>query len=272
MQLIINFFLKNKTFLWFLLLFSIAVFFTIQSHSYHKSKFINSANFLSGGLYGWTSNLDKYLDLKPENELLIEDNEQLKQLLYNSTVIDSYRVAIDSSKLRYVVTAAEVYKNSYSSPNNYLLINKGKNDSLKQDLGVISSKGIIGIIDKTSGSYARVLSILNTNSRINAQLKKSNHYGSLEWDTQSPEFVQLVDIPNFAPVVAGDTIITGGQSQIFPKGVPVGTVVSFTEDATGDSYSLQIKLFNDMTSIGHVYVIENKDKTEIKQILDNSNE
>ena len=271
MQLIINFFLKNKTFLWFLLLFFIALFFTIQSHSYHRSKFINSANFLSGGVYGWTSDLGNYFNLKSENELLIEDNKQLKQFFYNSASIDSTKIG-DSLQPRFVITTGQVYKNSYSSSNNYLLINKGENDSVKQDLGVISSKGIIGIIDKTSNNYARVLSILNTNSRINAQLKKTNHFGSLVWDTKSPEFVQLIDIPNFAPVVAGDTIITGGQSQIFPKGVPVGTVVSFSEDATGDSYSLQVKLFNDMTSIGHVYVIENNDKAEIKQVLESANE
>ena len=69
---------------------------------------------------------------------------------------------------------AQVIKNSYSQNNNVLTINKGTNDSIKLDLGVITSKGILGIIDNTSSNYATVLSILNTTSRISAQLKKTN--------------------------------------------------------------------------------------------------
>ena len=57
MQQIINFIIRNKTFLLFLLLFSVSIVFTIQSHSYHKSKFINSANFLTGGIYNSINNL-----------------------------------------------------------------------------------------------------------------------------------------------------------------------------------------------------------------------
>ena len=272
MQLIINFFIKNKTFLWFLLLFCVSLGFTIQSHSYHKSKFINSANFLSGGVYGWSSNISAYFNLNEENKLLLEDNALLKRRFINSFSTAEDSAAIDSGIPQFVISAAQVYKNSYSLTNNYILINKGENDSVKLDLGVISSKGIIGIVDRTSNQYARILSILNTNSRINAQLKKSNHFGSLIWNTNSPEFVQLTDVPNFAPVTIGDTIITGGQSQIFPKGIPVGRVVSFSEDASGDSYTLEVKLFNDMTSVGHVYIIENKDKAEILSILEIPNE
>ena len=271
MQQIFDFFFKNKTFLLFLLLFTIALSLTIQSHSYHKSKFINSANFLSGGIYSWTSNINQYFNLKTENEKLLEDNTNLKSLLFNQLENRSIST-IDSTNKKYVITEAEVYKNSYSAINNYLLINRGEKDSIKEDLGVITSKGIVGIIDKTSEKYARVLSVLNTNSRINAQLEKSGHFGSLKWNSDSPKFVQLEDLPNFAPIKTGDTITTGGQSQIFPKGIPIGEVSSFTNDASGDTYTVNVKLFNDMTNIGHVYIIRNRDKKEIINLLSNPDE
>ncbi|MGB1308811.1 MAG: rod shape-determining protein MreC, partial [Oceanihabitans sp.] len=51
MQQIVNFIIRNKSFLLFLFLFSVSLAFTIQSNSYRKSKFIHSANFLSGGIY-----------------------------------------------------------------------------------------------------------------------------------------------------------------------------------------------------------------------------
>lgn len=267
MQQIINFVIKNKTFLLFLLLFSIAFALTIQSHSYHRSKFINSANGLTGGVYGTMNSIDQYFDLQDENEILAEENRKLRELLYNPQgILDSVYIDTTYSSGKYKVVKADVYKNSYSLTNNYLTINKGKKDSLQQDFGVITSKGIVGIIDNTSKNYATVLSILNKNSRINAKLKSTNHKGSLTWNGKSPQIVQLEDISNFAPVKVGDTIETGGESAIFPKGIGIGTIESFITDVTGDTYTLEIKLFNDMTNIGTVYVLENLDKAEIETL------
>ena len=264
MQQIINFLIKNKTFLLFLLLFSFSVFLTFQSHSYHKSKFINSANFLTGGIYKSANNIKQYFGLKEENEILLEENNRLKSILFNIETEDSKPYSLNkNTSHNYKLIAAQVYKNSYSATNNYLTINKGIKDSIKQDLGVITSNGIIGIIDNTSKKYARVMSILNTNSRINVQLKRTNHFGILKWDTKSPQIVQLNDIPKLAPVTIVDTVITGGRSTIFPKGIPVGKIVSFQLDETQSDYIIDIKLFNDMTNLGHVFIIENLDAKEI---------
>ena len=265
MQQIINFILRNKSFLLFVLLFAISLFLTIQSHSYHKSKFINSANFLSGGVYDISHGISQYFDLKEQNKILVEENNKLKSLLYTGN--NEENVEIDTTfSSRYKFTTAEVIKNSYGSYNNFLTINKGQKDSISTDYGVITSKGIIGIIDNTSNGFARVLSILNTNSRINAQLKKTNHFGILTWDGKSAETVQLIDMPKQAPVVEGDTIVTGGLSTIFPKGINIGSVVSFELDETGNYYILQVKLFNDMTNLGHVNIIQNLDAEEIKSL------
>lgn len=267
MQQIINFVIRNKTFLLFLLLFVLSLALTIQSHSYHKSKFISSTNFLTGGIYNKASSIKAYFNLKKENEILVEENSRLKSLLYNYKILDENLTLIDSSfHENFKFKTATVIKNSYSHTKNYLTIDKGSNEGIKQDLGVITSKGIVGIIDNTTKNYSRVISILNTKSRINAQLKNSNHIGSLIWNTKSPEYVQLIDISKFAPVKVGDTIITGGQSSIFPKGIPIGTIATFAIDVNGDMYTLNIKLFNDMTNIGHVFIITNSDTDEIKSL------
>ena len=73
------------------------------------------------------------------------------------------------------------------------------------------------------------------------KLKSTNHIGSLTWNGDSPEFVQLMDISKFAPVKIGDTIVTGGQSAIFPKGIGIGTIASFETDISGDTYTIQVK-------------------------------
>ncbi len=222
---------------------------------------------VTGSIYKVANGIGQYFNLAEENKALLEENRMLKSIVHN---LDIDTIKIDTNNLKfnssYKFRTAEVYKNSYSQTTNYLTINKGKKDSIKVDYGVITSKGIVGIVENTSQNFSSVMSILNTRSRINAQLKKTNHIGSLVWNTESPEFAQLIDISKFAPLAIGDTIITGGQSTIFPKGVLIGTVNSFKIDSGGDTYVVNVKLFNDMTNIGHVYVIQNLQAAEIKSL------
>ncbi len=269
MQQIISFLYKNKYFILFLLLESFAIFFTIQSHSYHRSKFINSANFLSGGVYNKINNFKEFLLLKDENTRLAEENVQLKNLLnqVDKNVTQQNTKEIDTinfnQKYRYV--SAKVINNNYRKNNNYLTINKGKSSHIHSDLGVINSKGIIGITKSVSNKYATVLSILNVNSRINVKLLKSNHFGSLSWDNKDFNTVQLLDLPIQANLKIGDTIVTGGKSTIFPEGIPVGTIKDFNTKNNNYDF-INITLFNDMSSIGFVEVITNLDKEEIKNL------
>lgn len=273
MQQIINFIIRNKTFLVFLLLFLVAIVFTIQSHSYHKSKFINSANFLTGGVYNSVNNISEYFSLKSQNKILTEENNRLKSLLFNaenktdSTFIDSTTYAN-----KYKLTTAKIIKNSYTATDNVLLVNRGKKDSIKQDFGVITANGIVGIIGENNNNYATVISILNTTSSISASLKKTNHIGSLVWDGKSPNIMQLIDVEKAADVTEGDTIITSGRSSIFPKGIGIGTVTDFRLDEAENYYEINLQLFNDMTNIEHVHIIENKDIEEITNLLNGTNE
>ncbi|TGV02481.1 rod shape-determining protein MreC [Flavivirga rizhaonensis] len=266
MQQIINFIIRNKNFLLFLLLFSFSILFTIQSHSYHKSKFINSANFLTGGIYNSANEISEYFSLKSQNKLLSEENKRLKSLLYNLKSITEIN-QIDSLNAPYYFSNAQVIKNNYSATDNILTINKGTNDSIKQDFGVITTQGIVGIIDKTSGNFATVISILNTTISISAQLKKTNHYGDLKWDAKNPAIVQLTDIPKIAKILVGDTIVTSGRSSIFPKDINIGTVENYKLDDAENYYEINVKLFNDMTNLEHVYIIENINKPEITNLL-----
>ena len=273
MQQIISFLYKNKYFILFLLLESFAIFFTIQSHSYHRSKFINSANFVSGGLFNKINNFKEFLLLKEENLRLSEENVQLKNILNqrDKTVSQKSIKEIDTVNYnqKYSYISAKVINNNYRKNNNYLTIDKGSSSNIKSDLGVINSKGIIGITKSVSNRYATVLSILNVNSRINVKLMKSDHYGSLSWNNKDYNTVQLLDLAIQANIKIGDTIVTGGKSTIFPEGIPVGTIKDFKTKNNNYDF-INISLFNDMSSIGFVEIILNLDKEEIKELEEKS--
>jgi len=273
MQQIISFLDKNKLFILFLLLEVLAVIFTIQSHSFHKSKFVNSANFVSGGVYNKINNFKEFLYLKKENERLNDENVYLKNLLNleDKEIIQRDLTVIDTLKFKqkYNYTGAKVINNNFRKNNNYLTINKGANQGLGSDLAVINSKGIVGITKSVSGNYTTVLSILNVNSRINAKLLNSDHYGSLSWDNNDYNIVQLLDLPIQADIYRGDTVVTGGKSTIFPEGIPIGTIKDFKTFNNNYEY-INILLFNDMSSIGQIQVIKNFDKIEIQALEEKS--
>jgi rod shape-determining protein MreC len=267
MQQIVNFIFKNSTRLLFLLLLSVSLSLTIQSHSYHKSRIISSANFLTGGVYEKINNITEYLNLKTENDALALENARLKSILFNTK--DSVTLKkLDNLKgvAPEDVLVSTVIHNTYNTHDNYLTLNSGSKQGVKPDMGVINSLGIVGIVDRTSPNYCTVVSILNVKSQINAKIKKSNHFGSLLWDGKNTGFVQLIDVPRLASVRKGDTIVTGGQSVIFPENINIGTIHNIYIDNQTNYYTLNIKLFNDMTNLGHVYIIKSKDRDEVNNL------
>ncbi|MCB7481508.1 rod shape-determining protein MreC [Christiangramia sediminis] len=274
MQQIFNFLIRNKNSILFLILLAVSVFLTIQNHAFQKSRFISSANFVTGGVYSWSNNLNTYLHLDEYNERLLEENNKLRNIISNINDSISVEKQLDSISFEgdYLFRTARVINNNFTKVDNYLTLNRGENSGIQPEYGVITSQGIVGIVDRTNKEYSRVISILNSRSRINAQLSNTNHFGSLIWDGKDPNVVQLTDVPRQAPLQKGDTIITGGRSLIFPKGIPIGSIEDFSLDQTQSYYTINIKLFNDMTNIGYVYIIENVNKEVVEELQKTTNE
>lgn len=264
MQQIFNFIFKNSHKLLFLLLLGISLALTIQSHSFHRSKVISSANFLTGGVYEQLNNVNEYFNLKTQNEALAIENAKLRSMVLNTRDTTAAPM-IDTIKgvKKINIIVAKVIHNSYNLHENYLTIKPGAATGIQPDMGVVNSAGIVGIVDKVSKNYATVISILNIKSQINAKIKKSNHFGSLIWDGKNTGFVQLIDVPRLAAIRKGDTVVTGGQSVIFPENINIGVIDKIYTDNETNYYTLNVRLFNDMTNLGHVYIIKNKDQEEI---------
>lgn len=251
MQQIVNFLHKNSILLLFLLLLGISLTLTVQSHSYHRSKAISSANAISGYVYEQVNSAEEYFNLKYENENLAAENARLKKLLYN-TQDSTYTVplSVPDAVGSFNVKQSKVIANSYSVYENYLTLNSGTNDDIKPDMGVVSSLGVIGVVENVSPNYATVISVLNLKFKLAAKVKNTNHYGFLTWDGKNAGYVQLTDVPRLAAIRKGDTIVTGGRSDIFPENIPIGKISRIFNDKETNYYMLDVRLFSDMTSLG----------------------
>jgi len=276
MQQLIYFIQKYRYFLFFLLLELIAFQLIINNLSFHNSKFINSASTITGGFYNKTNSISDYFQLDTENKELLNENLILRNKLEKlSQNIDTIAVTkiFEKTKLRqrYLYFKGRIEKNQFRNNYNFLTINLGSKDSVGKEMGVINSKGILGITENVLHNYSRVRSILNKNSKINAKLKNSNYFGTLTWDGFDYNITQLLDIPRQAVLKVGDTIITGGMSSIFPEGIPIGRVDNIVNGASIKRI-INIQLFNDMSSLKNIYVVKDFDKQQLMNLEKTDNE
>jgi len=266
MRKIIDFLINNvhSLIFTFLLLFSIIQI--IDKNYYHNSKFNFYSNSLVNSIKKQKQTLIEYFDLKKINESLISENNFLRNNYYQNDKIDSLK-----SMDNYFYTSAKVISNSIKFSKNFITINKGNENNIEIDDGVISSNGVIGIINNTSENFSTMISILNTDLIINAKISRTNHFGSLRWDANDSDILTLFDIPKSANIKINDTIKTGGMSAIFPENITIGKIESYILPVGSNYFEIKIKLFEEIGSIQNVYVVKNNFKDEIKK-LENSNE
>ncbi|KRO67475.1 MAG: hypothetical protein ABR84_07850 [Cryomorphaceae bacterium BACL21 MAG-121220-bin10] len=264
MQQIIDFFIRNKNFLLFALLFVIALQRTRSAHSFHQTRYFGSTHAISGAFLNWKASLTNYLDLMEQNELLAQENKTLRaQLLNPINTLGKGSVSEPYHFDHVALHSAKVINNNFHKTKNQLTLDQGRLDGITLDMGVLSPQGVIGIVTHVSDHYALVQSILNTQSRIVAKFQKSQHFGTLVWEGRDPGAMQLLEIPKIAPIAIGDTLVTDGRSTIFPEGLPIGRVVALTQETSNDYYTITVAPFTDMTSIKHVYTVQRNDALEI---------
>ena len=262
MQWLLSFILGYKNFLLYLFFVAIILSFSYYQSEYHKSKIFKASIFITGITSEPIKKLSSYFRLKKINIQLVEENLYLKSLVIDKNYKSNFGDNIKESP--FTLISGSVIKNDISSSRNIILINKGSSDMVEKEMGVIGSKGIIGIVNQTTEKFSSVLSILHKDIKINAKHKKSNAFGSLFWEGNAPDKVKLSDISIINKIEVGDTIVTGGMSAYFPEGIPIGKVIEVENNER--YYSLKVKLLNNMTNVDNVYFLKNINKSEIKSL------
>ncbi|MFZ0915227.1 MAG: rod shape-determining protein MreC [Candidatus Korobacteraceae bacterium] len=134
--------------------------------------------------------------------------------------------ALLAFKEQYVDTtvAAQVIGTSGSEQSRILYLDKGSNDGIKPDMAVITPAGIVGKIVQVFPDSSQVLPINDQFSGVGAALKSSRLQGILRGSSNGVTTLQYV--MSDEKVEPGEEVITSGGDRIFPKGLPVGKVVS----------------------------------------------
>ena len=265
MQQLINALLKYKNSLFYLGLLLLSLIFLNQRSFYHQSFFSDISLSISSRINLYSQGIVNYFSLKKINQQLRLENEILKvlELAYQNNKVD--KTAILES-FGFEITGARVIRNSYDKARNYIIIDKGQAIGIKTDTGVISSDGIIGIVNQTTENFSSILSLLHRDLKVNVSFKKNGAYGSMSWRSNHPKKMKLDDISTLNPVSIGDTIVTGGMSDYFPYGIPLGTVTKIERPKFEGYYDIDIELFSNLTQKDFVYIIKNKNLDQIEKL------
>ena len=132
---------------------------------------------------------------------------------------------------------AQVIGSSGSEQSRSIYIDKGSHDGVKQDMAVITADGVIGKVLRVFVTTSQVLLIDDQTSGVGAILEKSRLQGVLR-GTPAGEIV-LERVAADETVQPGEKVLTSGGDQIFPKGLPVGTV---TKVSTGADLFLNVRV------------------------------
>jgi len=270
MRTLFLFLWKYNFFLLFLLLESLCLYLIVANNNFHRSAFINSTMSFSTLVQGGMDSFKKYINLNEENKKLHDENAYLRSLIPSAYVYDTATVTNVNDSLRhqqYSFIGTRIISNSVNRRKNYLLLDKGSSNGIKSEMGVISGKGVVGIVKDVSEHYCSVISLLHEkDTKVSAKFRKNSYFGSLIWDGHNPLFATLGDIPKHVVFAKGDTVETSSYSSIYPEGVLIGTVAESQLDTEGNFFVLKIKLFEDFQKLSHVYVVNYLFKEERKSI------
>ena len=264
MQFIINSIFKYRN-----LIIYIALSLIIFNNLYNKSS-IHYTQFGKLGLYisaktsYISSNLYSFLNLKEENSRLLDEN---LKLLKDKSIFKSFK-NVDSLNSSNVLTNANIILNSINKNKNIIIIDKGKRDGVIKEMGVITTNGVVGVIRNITENYSSIISLLNTDLKINAILKNTSTIGSISWDGKNSKIVSLNDIPLSNSLKIGDTVVTGGMSFYFPKGIPIGKIIDYKNQNVNGYYEISVSLFNNFSSLSTLYILSRFDNEEIKYLID----
>ena len=274
MRELFDFFIRNSKWFVYVLFVVASCMLLFQGNPYQHHIYLTSANAVSSAVYETANNVTSYFNLRDINEDLNRRNAALEKEVINlreklqqySEKEFSDTLVPDAGTDHFDFIVAHVINNSISKPYNYLTIDKGSDDGVKAELGVIDQNGVVGIVSVTGRKNARVISLLNPNLRLSCKIKNSDHFGSLVWDGNDPTTALLEELPRHTVYNPGDTIVTSGYSAVFPPGLPVGIILDDNRDHNENFFTLKIRLFADFTALGNVQIVTNNYGEELAKI------
>jgi rod shape-determining protein MreC len=280
MRNIFFFIRRYRTFFTFLVLQVVALWFLFSYNRFHRAKFLGVANEMTGRINSLYNKGEDYFTLRDENRRVHKMNDSLLNLLPQNfmrrdTGMQMIRDSVPYDTLgnyrRYFSRPATVVYNTVNAQKNYIQINRGSAQGIKDNMAIVNSDGsAVGVVVIVSTNFSQAMSLLHVQNSVSASLQKTGDAGTIEWDGKDPRYLTLKRIPKTVDVKKGDTVLTSTVSYNFPPGYMVGTISDIKLDNTTGMYLLKVKTAANFYSLQQVHVIENLERSEQVKLIEDT--
>ncbi|HHX16679.1 MAG TPA: rod shape-determining protein MreC [Mollicutes bacterium] len=193
---------------------------------------------------------------KSKTNLLEEENKELKKSVEDLKKL----LDLKNSMSDYELVNATVINRNVGSWYNTLTIDKGAKNDVKVGMVVLTGSGLIGKVIKTNfyTSDVKLITTMDLNNKISVGILTDNNmtYGLLSgYDLKRKELL-VIDIIDDTIIKEGDTVVTSGLSDAYPKGIVVGVVSKVENDDFGTSRRIRVKPATDFNYLNYVTILK----------------
>ncbi|HEY2419801.1 MAG TPA: rod shape-determining protein MreC [Neobacillus sp.] len=191
--------------------------------------------------------MDNLVNLESQVQQLKKENKDLRDVLGEKTTLR------DSDPL-----PATVIGRNPDRWHEMIIIDKGKLDGIKQNMAVVTAKGLIGKVKSVNpfSSTVQLLSALDPKNRISVTFQgQPDVFGFVQGYDDKKKLLLVKSIPSGTKIEKGQMVITSGQGGVFPGGLMVGKVVEVNPDQYGLNQTALVEPGADFYDINSVLVI-----------------
>ena len=195
-----------------------------------------------------------------------EENRRLRRKTVELAMRNSQLVAarLENQRLRELLgfkqragfnyLPAEIIARNTAALINSVTLNVGKEDGVRENLAVVTPRGVAGKVVAPVGKRSSIAQLmLDRNFRLSVKLQRSRVTGILVW--REGQLCELHEVPKSIEVQVGDTVLTSGYSDIFPPGLPVGTVVLVADEPVGFFKEIRVEPRVRFAELEEVFVV-----------------
>lgn len=245
----------------------------------HRSLMCWGTGQVFGRLSSIANQARSYMNLREENEALLEKLARMEQeyfslqrnvedeyarLIQDSVMVQAYRADFSEE-----VRVARVVNVLNRAGGKYFVIDQGRTSGVREDMPVLSSAGVVGMVMRSSAHYAVVMPIINSLHNLGCEVKGKGYQGLVIADGWGEE-AYLGQVSLQADIQPGDTIQTHGNSYTYPRGMFVGVVDSLAVERVHRSDAIhgvhRIKFGVNFEQLRHVYVLLRDSKLEAQKL------
>lgn len=211
-----------------------------------------------------------YRAIVDENEHLKEENARLRQETYHAReglqeLARLHTLVRFDDKWDYPIVTARVVGHNPGRFLTTMIINRGTEHGVKENMPVFSMNGLVGKVSKATFNHSRVQLLVDPNIKLSVMDRRTRVVGFLE-SMEGRRLTALV--PAHAGIHVGDTLVTSGLGGIFPKGIPVGTVKEVRMADLDVMRQMDVEPFQEFSILEEVFVMEKEPDWIVKELLD----